>query len=35
MPPSKSTNMDADGNPLKASAGAPVTPKEIDFEGCM
>ncbi|MGA9972708.1 MAG: DUF4382 domain-containing protein [Candidatus Acidiferrales bacterium] len=33
-PPSKTTNLDANGNPLKVSAGATVTPQEIDFHNC-
>lgn len=33
-PASKSTSLDATGNPLKVSPGASVTPKEIDFSGC-
>lgn len=33
-PPSKTVNVDANGNPLKATPGAAVTPKEIDFTGC-
>ncbi len=33
-PPSKTTSMDATGNPLKAIAGGTVTPHEIDFGGC-
>lgn len=34
MQPSKTTSLDAGGNPLKVSAGATVTPQEIDFKGC-
>jgi hypothetical protein len=34
MPPSKTTSLDASGNPLKVSPGATVTPKEFDFTGC-
>jgi hypothetical protein len=34
VPPSKTTSLDTNGNPLKASPGATVTPKEIDFAGC-
>jgi Domain of unknown function (DUF4382) len=33
-PPSKTTSMDANGNPLKAIPGGTVTPHEIDFGGC-
>lgn len=33
-PPSKTVNVDANGNPLKATPGATVTPKEIDFTSC-
>jgi hypothetical protein len=33
-PPSKTTSLDANGNPLKATPGATVMPKEIDFAGC-
>ena len=34
VPPSKTTNMDMNGNPLKASPGTTVSPKETDFTGC-
>jgi len=34
MQPSKTTSLDANGNPLKVSPGATVTPQEIDFKGC-
>jgi hypothetical protein len=34
LQPSKTTSMDANGNPLKVSPGATVTTKEIDFTGC-
>jgi len=34
MPSSKTTSLDAMGNPLKATPGATVTPMEIDFSGC-
>ena len=33
-PSSQTTSFDASGNPLKAVAGATVTPKELDFFGC-
>jgi hypothetical protein len=33
-PPSKTTSMDTNGNPLKAVPGTTVVPKEIDFAGC-
>jgi hypothetical protein len=33
-PPSRTTNLDANGNPLKATPGAKVTPQEIDFQNC-
>jgi Domain of unknown function (DUF4382) len=33
-PPSKTTNLDANGNPLKVTPGARVTPQEIDFQNC-
>jgi hypothetical protein len=33
-PPTLSTSLDINGNPLKAAAGATVNPKEIDFSGC-
>lgn len=33
-PPAMSTSLDSAGNPLKATAGATVTAKEIDFSGC-
>jgi hypothetical protein len=32
--PTKTTNMDTNGNPLKALPGTTVTPKDIDFAGC-
>jgi hypothetical protein len=34
VPSSKTTSLDTNGNPLKASPGTTVTPKEIDFAGC-
>jgi len=34
VPPSKTTNMDMNGNPLKASPGTTISPKDIDFTGC-
>jgi len=33
-PPTKTTSMDTNGNPLKALPGTTVTAKEIDFAGC-
>jgi hypothetical protein len=33
-PISVTTSLDSVGNPLKAVAGPPITPKEIDFSGC-
>jgi hypothetical protein len=33
-PPTKTTSMDTNGNPLKALSGATVVPQEIDFAGC-
>lgn len=33
-PASQTTSLDSVGNPLKATAGATVTPKELDFSGC-
>ena len=33
-PPSVTTNVDANGNPLKVDPGATVTPKELDFRNC-
>jgi hypothetical protein len=33
-PPSITTNLDANGNPLKVSPGATVTPQELDFQKC-
>jgi hypothetical protein len=33
-PPTKTSNVDTNGNPLKALPGATVAPKEIDFAGC-
>lgn len=33
-PPSITTSLDVNGNLLKATAGATVKPKEIDFTGC-
>jgi hypothetical protein len=33
-PPTKTTSIDTNGNPLKALPGTIVTPKEIDFAGC-
>jgi hypothetical protein len=33
-PPSKTANVDANGNLLKATPGATVTLQEIDFTGC-
>jgi hypothetical protein len=35
VPPSKTASSDTNGNPLVASPGTTVTPKEIDFTGCM
>jgi hypothetical protein len=32
--PTKTTNMDTNGNPLKALPGTTVSPMEIDFAGC-
>ena len=34
-PPTKTTSLDTNGNPLIASPGTTVTPKEIDFTACM
>jgi hypothetical protein len=34
VPPTKTTSLDTNGNPLIASPGTTVTPKEIDFTGC-
>jgi hypothetical protein len=34
VPPTKTTSMDTNGNPLKALSDTTVTPKEIDFAGC-
>jgi len=34
MPASHTTDQDANNNPLKVTAGATTTPKEIDFTGC-
>lgn len=34
MPSTKTTNLDASGNPLKVTAGATSTVMEIDFPGC-
>ena len=34
MPSSKTTTLDASGNPLKVTAGATSTAMEIDFSGC-
>jgi hypothetical protein len=34
VPPTKTTSLDTNGNPLKARLGMTVTPKEIDFAGC-
>jgi hypothetical protein len=33
-PPSITTSLDANGNPLKVSPGATVTPQELDFRNC-
>jgi hypothetical protein len=33
-PPLITTNLDANGNPLKVDPGATVTPKELDFRNC-
>lgn len=33
-PASQTTSLDLVGNPLKAIAGATMTPKELDFSGC-
>jgi hypothetical protein len=33
-PPSKTTKLDAHGNPLKVTPGATVTPQGIDFQNC-
>jgi hypothetical protein len=33
-PPTKTTSIDTNGNPLKALSGATVVPREIDFAGC-
>ena len=33
-PSSKSTNQDSSLNPLKATPGPPITPKQLDFTGC-
>jgi hypothetical protein len=33
-PPSITTNLDANGNPLKVNPGVTVTPKELDFRNC-
>jgi hypothetical protein len=33
-PSSKTANQDSNLNPLKATPGPPITPKEIDFTGC-
>ena len=33
-PSTKTTSLDANGNPLKALSGTTVVPKEIDFSGC-
>ena len=33
-PPSITTSLDANGNPLKVDPGATVTPKELDFRNC-
>jgi hypothetical protein len=33
-PPSNTATQDSSSNPLKATAGAPTVPKEIDFSGC-
>jgi hypothetical protein len=33
-PSSITTNLDANGNPLKVSPGATVTPQELDFRSC-
>ena len=35
VPPAKTTSSDTNGNPLMATPGTTVTPKEIDFTGCM
>jgi hypothetical protein len=34
VPPTKTTSLDTNGNPLIASPGTTVTPMEIDFTGC-
>ena len=34
VPPSKTTNMDMNGNPLRASPGTTISPQDIDFTGC-
>jgi hypothetical protein len=34
VPPTKTINLDTNGNPLKAVPGTTVVPKEIDFAGC-
>jgi hypothetical protein len=34
VPPSKTTSLDTNGNPLKAIPGTTVVPQEIDFKGC-
>jgi Domain of unknown function (DUF4382) len=33
-PPSITTNLDANGNPLKVNPGVTVTPQELDFRNC-
>jgi hypothetical protein len=34
VPPSKTTSLDMNGNPSKATPGTTVVPPEIDFKGC-